>query len=134
MLPSDCVIRIHFRDISDCCYAESVDEERLQRQVLGPRVPVSWFRNLEDTSIDFLTVDGVEPWRSSNFVENPIHIAVDPRRLCQIAVVAVIMGDLNAVYAVVAASSPTPVRRVLANSDNVDPKLCFSRESRFAAC
>ena len=38
MLPSDCVIRIHFRDVSDCYCAYSVDEKRLQRQVLGPRV------------------------------------------------------------------------------------------------
>ena len=45
MLPSDCVTRIHFRDDSDCYYACSVDEDRSQRQVLGPRVPVSWFRN-----------------------------------------------------------------------------------------
>ena len=30
MLPSDCVIRIHFRDVSDCYHAESVDEERLR--------------------------------------------------------------------------------------------------------
>ena len=43
MPPSNCVIRIHFRDVSDCYYAYSVDEERFQRQVLGPRVPVCWF-------------------------------------------------------------------------------------------
>ena len=30
MLPSDCVIRIHFRDVSDCYHAYSVDEERLR--------------------------------------------------------------------------------------------------------
>ena len=58
MLPSDCVIRIHFRDISDCYYAYSVDEERLQRQVLGPRVPVSWFSgNLEDASLDLQPIE-----------------------------------------------------------------------------
>ena len=35
-------------------YAYSADEERLQRQVLGPRVPVSWFRNLDDVSLDLV--------------------------------------------------------------------------------
>ena len=58
MLPSDRVIRFHFGDASDCYYAYSVDEQRLCRQVLGPRVLVSWFRNLDDTSIDLLPVDG----------------------------------------------------------------------------
>ena len=62
MLPSDCVIRIHVRDDSDCHYAKNVDEERLQRQVLGPRVRVSWFGNLEDASLDLLPIEGFESW------------------------------------------------------------------------
>ena len=85
MLASDCVIRMHLRDVSDCYYAKSVDEERLQRQVLGPRVPVSWFRNLEDTSLDLLPLEGFEPWVSSDLVQNPIQETVDPRRYCQIS-------------------------------------------------
>ena len=52
----------------------------LFRQVLGPRVPVSWFRNLDDTSIDLLLVDVFEPWISSDIVQNPIQIAVDALR------------------------------------------------------
>ena len=35
--------------------------------------------------------------------KNPIQETVNPRRYCQIAVAVVIMGDLNAVYAVEAA-------------------------------
>ena len=88
-----------FRDVSDCYYAESVDEKRLQRQ----RVPVSWFRNLDDASLDLLFFDGFEAWMYSDLVRNPIQETVDPRRYCQIAVPAVILGDLNAVYAVEAA-------------------------------
>ena len=109
MLPSDCVIRIHFRDVSDCCYAKSVDEERLQRQVLGPRVPVFWFRNLQDASLDLLPIEEFEPWVSSDLVRNPIQETVDPRRYCQIAVAAVIMGDLNAVHDVEAAHRRQPL-------------------------
>ena len=97
MLPSDCVVRMHFRDVS------VVDEERLQRQVLGPSVPVPCFKNLEDTILDLLPIEGFEPWVSSDLVQNPIQETVDPRRYCQIVVAVVIMGDLNAVYAVEAA-------------------------------
>ena len=60
MLPSDCVIRMHFLDVSDCYCAYSVDEERLHRQVWGRRVPVSWFRNLDDASLDLLPLDGFD--------------------------------------------------------------------------
>ena len=87
MLPNDCVIRIHFRDVSNCYYAYSVDEKRLQRQVLGPRVPVSWFGNLDDASVDLLPVDGFEPWVSSDLAQNPTQKAVDPCRYWQIAAV-----------------------------------------------
>ena len=112
MLPSDCVISIHFRDVSDCYYACGVDEKRLQRQVLGPRVPVSWFRNLDDASLDLVPLLGCTV------------ILSKPRRYCQMAVAAVVMGDLNAVSAVEAcAPSSTLVCRIFANSKNVAPRL-----------
>ena len=95
MLPSDCEIRIHFRDVSDFYYAKNVGERRLQRQVLAPRVPVSWFCYLGDASLDLLPLDGLEPWVSSDLVQNPSRETVDPCRHGQMAVAAVIMGDLN---------------------------------------
>ena len=64
---------------------------------------MSWFRDLDDASVDLLSVEGFEPWVSSDLVQNPIQMEVDPRRFCQIVVAVVIMGDLNAVYAVEAA-------------------------------
>ena len=64
---------------------------------------MSWFRNLEDASLDLLLIEGFESWVSSDLVQRPIQETVDPRRYCQMAVAAVIMGDLNAVYAVEAA-------------------------------
>ena len=66
----------------------------IQRQALGPRVLVSWFTNLDHTSLDLLPLDGFEPWLSNNVVQNPIQEEVDPCRYCQIALAAVIMGDL----------------------------------------
>ena len=128
MLPSDSVIRVHFRDVSDCYNAESVDEERLQRQVLGPRAPISWFRNLEDASLDLLPVDEFEPWVSSDLVQNPIQETVGPRRYCQIAVAAVIMGDLNAVCAVEAAH-----RRQLLFVGSLHSEQCWSQVVLFSA-
>ena len=50
-----------------------------------------------------MPLDGFEPWEYSDLVQNPIQETVDPRRYCQMAVAAVIMGDLNEVYAVEAA-------------------------------
>ena len=61
------------------------------------------FRNLDDASLDLLPLDGSEPWVYSDLIQNPSRDTVDPRRYCQIAVAAVVMGDLNAVYAVEAA-------------------------------
>ena len=60
-----------------------MDEKRLDLQVLGPRVPVSWFRVLDSANVDLLPVDGFEPWISSDLVQNPIHTAVDPHRFCR---------------------------------------------------
>ena len=93
--------------VSDCPCAYRVDEKKLQRQVLGPRVPVSRFRNLDDASLDLLPLDRFELLVSGDLVQNPIQETGDPCRCCQIAVAAVIMSDLSAVYAVEAPRSAT---------------------------
>ena len=36
------------RDLANCFYLFRVDEERWPRQVLGPRIPRSWFEDLEN--------------------------------------------------------------------------------------
>ena len=64
---------------------------------------MSWFRDLDEASLDLLPLDGFDPWVYSDLVQNPIQETVDPRRYCQMALAAVNMGDLNAVYAVEAA-------------------------------
>ena len=53
-----------------------------------------------------LPVEGFEPWVSSDLVQNPIQETANPRRYCQIAVAAVIIGDLGAVNAVEAVHRP----------------------------
>ena len=103
MLPSDCVIRINFRDVSDYHNACGVNKNDYSGKC--------WVRELRCPGLEIWTMRVstccllmvFEPWISSDLVQNPIQKAVDPRRFCQIAVAAVIMGDLNAVYAVEAA-------------------------------
>ena len=59
----------------------------MRRGYTGKWVPVSWFRNLEDTSLDLLPIEGFEPWLSSNLVQNPTQeTTVDPLWYCRIAV------------------------------------------------
>ena len=106
---------------------KSVDEERLQRQVLAPRVPVSRIRNLDDASIDLLPLDGFEPWVYSDLVQNPFQETDNLRRYCETALTAVCVGDLNAVVCCRSRASPsTFVSRILANSVNVASSLCLS--------
>ena len=52
---------------------------------------MSWFRNLDDASLDLLPLDGFEPWVYSDLVQNRIQETVDPRRYSQIAVAVAIM-------------------------------------------
>ena len=54
-------------------------------------------------SLDLLPVEGFESCVSSDLVQIPHQETVDPLRYCQMAVAVVIMGDLKAVCAVVAA-------------------------------
>ena len=49
---------------------------------------------MDDASLDLLPFDGSEPWVCSDLVQNPFQETVDPRRHCEMAVAAVIMGDL----------------------------------------
>ena len=110
-----------------CYCAYSVDEERLQWQVLGPRVLVSWFRNLEDTSLDSLPIDGFEPWVSSDSCPTS-----RTRNSRSTSVLSDSCGsghhcDLNAAYAVEAAHH----RQLLSvgslpNSNDAAPRLCCS--------
>jgi hypothetical protein len=97
-------LRASVQDLSNMYYMFKVSEERLKRQVVGPRVPVSWFQNLESEADDFLPDESfLEAWHWAD---------VRPRRadqtpwspsagelpgMCQVALTAALMGDLNAV-------------------------------------
>jgi hypothetical protein len=46
------VLRLSGRDLKDFYYLLEVDESRWSKQAWGPRVPKSWFEDLEDESKD----------------------------------------------------------------------------------
>ena len=75
--------------MTSAIFVFGVDEERLHHQVIGPRVPRSWFRDLEHEAMD--ETESFDAWHSSNS-------SVNPQEFCQL-VSGVIMGDRNAVYA-----------------------------------
>eukprot|EP00973_Karenia_brevis_P035837 4945856-Karenia_brevis.AAC.1 len=52
------------RDLSNCFYLFEVEEERLRRQVIGPRIPLSWLENLDDERCDDCAID--EHWWSND--------------------------------------------------------------------
>eukprot|EP00971_Amphidinium_carterae_P187688 3725056-Amphidinium_carterae.1 len=93
------------RDLSNCFYLFRVDEARLGRQVIGPRVPRSWFDNVSDVELDF--APDFECWCSSDLglSAGEEGAQLDPASYCQIAMAAVMMGDLGAVTVVQEAHS-----------------------------
>ena len=92
------IARVSFRDISDCFYVFGVDEERLHRQVVGPRVPRSWFHDLENNEIDEKEV--FDAWHFPDLFPGSCNSSVIPQKFCQLAISGVIMGDRDAVYAI----------------------------------
>ena len=84
------------RDLSNCFYQFEVEPDRLSRQVVGPRLPRSWFEHLEDESRDREL--GGDRWHAADLG------AVGPGAgealgdgFCQLALAGVMMGDLGAV-------------------------------------
>ena len=43
-------LRLNLRDVRDCFYLLQVDDQRLKRQIIGPRVPEDWFSDLANES------------------------------------------------------------------------------------
>ena len=87
------------RDLSNCFYLFEVDSERLQRQVIGPRLPRSWFRDLHKVDAD--DCDTFEPWLDRDLRGKRLHdggAADDSFR--QLAMAGVLMGEKGAVTAI----------------------------------
>ena len=99
-------IRASVQDLSNMYYMFKVSPERLHRQVVGPRVPRSWFDNIEDESFDYVDA-GTAPddWHWSDlrrpgpFARPWSGSTGEVPGMCQVALTAALMGDMNAVTA-----------------------------------
>jgi len=96
-------LRIAMRDVKDCFYVYRIDDVRVPGQVIGPRVPASWFARLDREDLD--DCDDFEAWCQQDLWRGPGDAAPDPsdfdhENFRDICLQGVIMGDLNAVYAV----------------------------------
>ena len=60
-------LRTTVQDLHTMYYMFKVSDDRLRRQIVGPRVPRSWFADIADESLDFLSdSEPVEPWNWSD--------------------------------------------------------------------
>ena len=64
-------LRLNLRDACDCFYLFQVDDERLKRQIIRPRVPEDWFGDLDNESKDFLPTSAFKPWLSRDPTNPP---------------------------------------------------------------
>ena len=103
-LKSNQYLRASVQDLSNMYYMFKVSEERLKRQVVGPRVPVSWFQNLESEAEDFLPdASFMDAWHWADVRPRKLDRAAwtpsagEIPGMCQVALTAALMGDLNAV-------------------------------------
>ena len=110
------VAAAYTKDQRHCFHVFGVAASRLAKQTVGPRLPVSWFNHLDDESKDM----GGEPLRAHWWAEDlrrggPRRQA-PARGYVQLAICGVVMGDINAVTAILHAS-----RRILLQSGGVRP-------------
>ena len=81
-----------------------VDDQRLKRQIIGPRVPEDWFSDLANESDDFLPNSAFKPWLNSDLTDPPSKPGREPGYV-QVAIAGFMMGDKNAVAAPPTAAS-----------------------------
>ena len=91
-------LRLNLRDVRDCFYLFQVDDKRLKRQIIGPRVPESWFSDIENESKDFLPTSAFKPWLSSDLTNPPDEPNHAPGYV-QVAIAGIMIGDKNAAAA-----------------------------------
>ena len=84
------------RDLSNCFHLWEVEPSRIERQVIGPRIPRSWFHDVENAAEDDrLSFEG---WFTPDlYLSADMGLDVDESIFCQIALSGVMMGDVGAV-------------------------------------
>eukprot|EP00971_Amphidinium_carterae_P325960 6456538-Amphidinium_carterae.2 len=93
-VPPDQVLRVHARDLKDFYFQLGVPQVRWPLQQIGPRVPLEWFDQLADE-----TLDGQfkRPWNWDDVRCRDLVPRIGDRSLVQPCLTAVMMGDLNGV-------------------------------------
>jgi len=87
------------RDVKDAFYLYEVEPERLRRQLIGPRLPLSWFSDLHNEDADVL--NSADPWCIDDLLDPFGSRRVRFRHgYTDYALAGVMMGDLNAVTAI----------------------------------
>ena len=79
---------------SDCFCGFGVNAERLPRHAIGPRLPRSWSRDLDNEAL------AKQQWHYPDLFLGSAVSSVNPHEFCQLAMAGAIMGDWNAVYVV----------------------------------
>ena len=97
MRPGECLV-FHAKDLRHAFYVYGVRAERLATQVIGPRVPLSWFEDLSCEELDYVA-DAPAWWHDDMRIGRRAPREA-PTGFTQFALGGVVMGDLNAVSAV----------------------------------
>jgi hypothetical protein len=97
LVPKSHTLRLSCRDLKDFYYNLEVDEDRWRKQSWGPRVPMSWFENLDDVSLDDVPV--FDEWCEADLVaiRTGKGGGACPKNFVQPMAKTLVMGDLNAV-------------------------------------
>ena len=97
LIPKTHVALVTLRDLKDMYFLFHVGKERVAKQSWGPRVPASWFDDLDDVTQD--ACDDVEPWWTQDLSVGSSDVASSPpSSYVQPLARVLLMGDLNAVY------------------------------------
>ena len=94
LIPSSHAGVLSLRDLKDMYFIFGVPESRMQHQAWGPRVPGSWFHDLDNVECDDHTCEG--DWWEPDLQSNST--AIPPLDYVQPLAAVLLMGDLNAVY------------------------------------
>ena len=86
-------------DTGGCFYRFDNPASRVSRQVTEPRLPKGWLTRIADESLDLLQDEVIQDWVSQNLVNTSFPKSRSEDHVCQLAMMAIVMGDVNAVYA-----------------------------------